>query len=101
MREPREDPVLRSARREALVILIIWLGALLSTIITCYRLGYDPPAHELRFVLGFPSWVFWGVITPWLACLALSFWFAYGFMKDEDLGDDPAGSPEDRGSDHA
>jgi hypothetical protein len=43
----------------------------------------------LAFVVGCPSWVFWGIICPWLVCVAVSWWFAYGFMTDESLGVDP------------
>lgn len=95
MRSSGEDPVLRSARREATLTLVFWL------LVTCYCVGYcywhgyahspedlAQKAAELTFVLGVPSWVFWGLLVPWLGCLAFSTWFAFGFMADDPLGDE-------------
>ena len=46
--------------------------------------GMDRPT----FVLGFPDWVFWGILAPWSACVVFSFWFGATFMRDEDLGEE-------------
>lgn len=83
-----EDSVLKSARREAVVVLTVWAAALVYTVGVCYRLGYGRAAESLRFVYGFPDWVFWGIVAPWLACLAITAWFALRFMTDDDLGED-------------
>jgi hypothetical protein len=85
---PGEDPLLKSARREAVAALLFWALALLVTLTVCYCLGYlrEPKPGPPSFVLGFPSWVFWGIMVPWVACLAFGTWFAYRFMKDENLG---------------
>lgn len=88
MSSRREDPVLRGARREATVAAVIYVAALVYTILYCSLRGYRRSPESLTFILGFPDWVFWGVIVPWGACFVLSFWFAYGFMKDADLGVD-------------
>ena len=85
----REDPLLRSARREALVVLAVWLAACTYTIGYCYAYGYERKPETLGFVLGFPDWVFWGIVTPWCLCTAVSIWFAMIFMSDEDLGPEP------------
>ena len=85
-----EDPVLKSSRREAVVALVIFIAAFAYTVGYSVLNGYGPPAEgRLTFVLGFPSWIFWGVVVPWVSCLGLSWWFAFGFMTDEDLGKDP------------
>lgn len=86
-----EDPVLRSSRREALFVLLMWLGALSYTIAYCSRFGYQRSLDSLTFILGFPDWVFWGVIAPWAVCLLVSFGFATWVMRDEDLEADPVG----------
>lgn len=105
MPEPAEDPVLRSARKEALVVLVIWLCALTYTVGYCYLHGYGRSLDDLKFVLGFPDWVFWGIVTPWGVCFFISWWFSYVFMSDGDLGeeleesDDIFGGAE--GKDHA
>jgi hypothetical protein len=81
-----EDPVLKSSRREAIVALLLYAATFLYTVTYCYVNGYRRPAASLRFVLGFPDWVFWGVVVPWAACILLGVWYPYFFMKDEDLG---------------
>lgn len=85
-----EDPVVQSARREALVVLVVWLLAMSYTVGYSYLYGYGRSVDDLQFVLGFPDWVFWGVVVPWLVCLAISWVFSYVLMRDEDLGEDPA-----------
>jgi hypothetical protein len=86
----RDDPVLRSARREALVVLAVWLTAMLYTVGYCYAFGYRRDPESLTFVLGFPDWVFWGIVTPWTVCTLFSGWFAFAFMTDDDLGAEEA-----------
>jgi hypothetical protein len=84
-----EDPVLRSSRREALMALGIWLAAMTYTVGFSIWQGYGhPPGQMPSLVLGIPSWVVFGVIAPWLVCIAASWWFAYGWMTDEPLGAD-------------
>jgi hypothetical protein len=91
MPSPAEDPVLTSARREAIVVFAAWACALVYTVTYCYLNGYNRSLDDLKFVYGFPDWIFWGIVTPWAACIAFSFLFGALFMKDEDLGKDPDG----------
>jgi hypothetical protein len=88
MRTTHEDRVLVSARREALVALLIALAAMTYTVVYCARHGYGRTWDSITFVWGFPDWVFWGIVSPWLVCVAVAWWFAYRFMTDEPLGDD-------------
>jgi hypothetical protein len=88
MAQQNEDPVVTNTRREALGVLIAWLIAMTFSVTYCYVYGYNRSAADLRFVLGFPDWFFWGLVLPWTACLVLSWWYAFSFMKDADLGDD-------------
>ena len=88
MSPPTDDPVLRSARREALVVFAAWLAAMTYTVTYCYLHGYNRTQESLTFVLGFPDWVFWGIVVPWSVCVLFSFWFGATFMKDEDLGEE-------------
>lgn len=89
MTQRMEDPLLHSARREALVVLGVWLAACVYTIGYCYVRGYGRDPETLSLVLGFPDWVFWGIVIPWGASTAVSIWFAMSFMSDEDLGPEP------------
>jgi len=83
-----EDPLVRSARREAAVVLVIWAVALIYSVGYCWLFGYDREAAELTFVWGIPGWVMWGVFAPWVACYLVSLWFSYGFMTDAELGEE-------------
>ena len=87
-----EDPVLVSARREAIVVLTIWAAACAYSVGYCYLYGYGRPAESIAYVWGFPDWIFWGVVVPWSVCTAICFWLAYFFIRDEDLGEEQAES---------
>ena len=101
MTSASEDPVVRSARREAIAVLSVAAVALIYTITTCYRMGFDAKQHELKFVdlgagIAFPDWVFWGIVVPWGVCFLISGVFAFGFMQDADLGEElPDGDEDD------
>lgn len=83
-----EDPVLTSSRREAVTTFVIWLAACTYSIAVCYRMGYGRDAATLTYVLGFPDWVFWGVMLPWTICTILCFVLSYFVIRDEDLGEE-------------
>ncbi|NQT17121.1 MAG: DUF997 family protein [Planctomycetes bacterium] len=84
----RLDPVVRHARREAVVILVAFGVCLVWSVTSCYLAGYGAPGEtELSTVLGMPSWVFWGVLVPWLAADVFGFWFCFFYMVDDPLGE--------------
>ena len=85
-----EDPVLRSSRREAALVLLVWVAACIYTVGYCYAFGYERDAATLTYVLGFPDWVFWGIVTPWTVCTILCFVLSYFVIRDEDLGEEQA-----------
>jgi hypothetical protein len=85
MNEHKENRVLRHSRREALLALVIWLAAMSFTVGYCARHAYGRDPSDLSFVMGFPDWVFWGIVVPWVACVVVSWWFAVFFMGDEPL----------------
>jgi hypothetical protein len=91
-----EDPIVRSGRREAFVVMLIWLSALGYTLTYCYLCGYNQPAESLKLVLGFPAWVFWGIVLPWTVCVLISWAFSAVFMRDADLGRDVDDPTNDR-----
>jgi hypothetical protein len=82
---PPEDPLLRSARREAFITAGLVLAALVYTITYSVLFGYDRAPESLTFVFGIPDWVFWGILAPWLVCLLASWWFAFGLFEDDTL----------------
>ncbi len=84
-----EDRVYLSARREALVVLVVFVIAMVWSVGYSYAFGYDGDIRKLTFVFGFPSWVFWGVVVPWAVCIGRSVFFGAYFVRDEDLGEEP------------
>lgn len=89
------DPVLQHARREAIVIVALWLAAALFCCLYSYEHGYLRPgrnlgAQDLRPILGMPRWFFWGIVTPWVVCCVVSVLFAAFGMVNDDLGTDHA-----------
>lgn len=85
MKHPNEYPILKSARREALGAIAMLVIAAAYSITVCYQFGYGRDPKTLTYVLGFPDWIFWGIVFPWGCCTLLSTGFAFLFMKDEDL----------------
>jgi Protein of unknown function (DUF997) len=92
MAKPAEDPVLTSARREALLAFATWAIAATYCLVYCYLHAYGRPIEDLRYIAGFPDWVFWGIVVPWGVCILFSWVFAAVWMRDEDLGEDPPGA---------
>lgn len=81
----REDPVVRSARREALAALLVWLLAMSYTVGYCYLYGYRRDPSTIRLIWGVPDWVLWGIVAPWTVCTVFAGIFAL-FVSDADLG---------------
>src|SRR5439155_7004199 len=84
---PPEDPVVRDSRREAGAVALVATVATVYSVGYCALFGYGRADEPIRFVLGFPSWVFWGVVVPWGVCVLISGWFSWRFMSDEELGE--------------
>ncbi len=98
--QPEYHPAYLHGRREMVFVLLVWVAALLWTVPYCYINGYlDKPdefrSENLELVLGMPSWVFWGIVVPWMASNLVTMIFCFGFMKNDDLG------PADEGADLA
>ncbi len=88
------DSLLRSSRREAAVVLAIWLAAITYTVGYSYLFGYNRPVESIEYIVGVPDWVMWGVVLPWAVSTVAAVWFAGFFMTDEPLGDE-ASQPDD------
>jgi hypothetical protein len=96
-RPGKEQQLLRHARREGILVMIVWAAALVWSVSAGYVLGYRRSADEMQLILGMPDWIFWAVVLPWGLILLFSVWFCFVFMADDDLGQDP----EERGEGHA
>jgi Protein of unknown function (DUF997) len=91
----KEQRLLRHARREGLIIMLVWAAALIWSVGSGYVLGYNRADQPIPLILGMPAWVFWSVVLPWGICLLFSVWFCFVYMADDDLGQD-----QDEGTAH-
>lgn len=82
---PVEDPLLVHARHEMIVAACVWFVSMIYSLGVCYIWGYGRQAATLTFVLGFPDWIFWGVVFPWGLCTLFSIAFALFYMRDDEL----------------
>ena len=84
------DPAFLDSRREAWVILLLWVAALLWAVPYCYLNGFPETFVEEEFstVWGVPSWLFWGIAVPWLLADVFTLWFCFFYMKDGSLGEE-------------
>lgn len=85
------DPVFVHARREAIVIIVIFAITAIWSLSVCYLDGYIRPEQSLEnipLVLGMPRWVFWGIFAPWIFADLATVWFCFFYMTDDDLGED-------------
>ena len=85
MAEPVEDPVVLSGRREALITFAVFVVAVTYTVVYCTLNGYERNVEQMTFILGFPDWVFWGVLAPWAVCTGIGVWMSFYFITDAVL----------------
>lgn len=91
------DPIFVSSRREAIVSLALFGIFLIYVLSTSFWLGIQPATHAdgtIATILGMPSWVFWGILVPWLAADLVTAWFCFSLMKNEPLEDSKDQSPQ-------
>ena len=84
----RYDPTFVHARREAVVILVVWALCLVWTIGYSSVFAYQADSAGKSLVFGLPGWVFWGVAVPWAVAAVVSIGMALVYMADDDLGEE-------------
>jgi hypothetical protein len=89
----KEQTLLRNARKEGTIIMAFWALCLTWSVGAGYFLGYRRPAEAMTLIFGIPDWVFWSVFLPWGIALLFGGWFCFGYMADDDLGEDPVEGP--------
>lgn len=80
-----DDPVYRHTRREALLILGLWITAMVYTLTVCYVWGYGRDPATLTHVWGIPDWVFYGIFVPWAVCDLVTIFYCFFFAAEDDL----------------
>ncbi len=83
------DPVFLHSRREAIIIFCVWLVGLFWAVPYCYLNGYGKDFDPQNFstTWGIPTWLFWGILVPWIVADVFTAWFCFFYMKDDDLGE--------------
>ena len=84
---PRFTRVFLNSRREAIVIFGSWFVALCWSVPYCYFNGYGHTVDAETFstTLGMPSWLFTGILLPWIAADLFTTWVCFFFMQDDEL----------------
>jgi hypothetical protein len=102
---PTSDPaaarrLLRNAYLELAVCGITWLITLTWTVGYTYLAGYKhaadswlvragwarSPDAPRATVVGFPDWVFWGIVVPWVLATVFTAIYSLRWMPDDNLG---------------
>jgi len=93
--------LLRNAYRELAVCVVVWLLAMAWTLGVCLLYGYrhDPEswivkngfvksrqAADITLWFGFPDWIFFGVVLPWVVVTIFTMVYCLAWMPDDDLG---------------
>ena len=91
----------RNACREGRIVAVLWAVNLCWTVGYTYLRGYQHTADAFvvragladvwspeRFTqtAGFPDWILYGVVVPWVVMVTVSILFASLVMADDDLG---------------
>jgi hypothetical protein len=91
----------RQCSREALTVAAVWCVGLVWVVGSILMFGYVPEAErpaEPELILGMPSWVFWGLVVPWVVLIFVTWGFARFVLKDDEpYMDWPDGANEKTG----
>ena len=91
--EFEEDPRYEQANREALWAIGYWLAFTVVVTGLAWWLGYNKPADELSFVLGFPAWFFWSVLVTSVVFSVIPLWIIRRSFVDVPLTPDGQSQP--------
>lgn len=87
------DATFLNARREGILIFLVWFLCMIWAVPVCYFTGFnsniDP--EKIEMIWGVPEWAFWGIVVPWLAADVFTVWLCFFYMQDDDLGEDQEG----------
>lgn len=81
------DPADRSLERahlETVIMVAIFFVCLLWTLGYCGLAGYGEKADPESTTLGMPTWIFVGVLVPWVLASIATVVFSLRFMTDDE-----------------
>lgn len=77
---------------EAFWSVVFFMVACVGVLVTCQLMGdkenRDP--MQTTIILGFPDWIFWGIVVPWISCTIVTIFFAFWVIPDDHGMDDQA-----------
>jgi uncharacterized membrane protein YhdT len=96
--EFEEDPRYEQANREARWAIGYWLAFTVVVTGLAWWLGYEKPASELSFILGFPAWFFWSVLVTSVVFSVIPAMIIRRHFRDVPLTPDgkPLPNPDER-----
>lgn len=59
--------------------LFIFISSLIS-----YMMGYNRDPQTVKLIMGFPDWVFWGIIVPWVGIVTFTFVYGMFIMEGDE-----------------
>lgn len=80
--------VYRHSLSELKLMLIVWLVFAAWCLGYCLTHAYQEIDGPVATTMGFPSWVFWGIFLPWMACTLTTIGFAGLGIADDALEPD-------------
>jgi len=95
--EFEEDPRYAVANHEAWWAVAYWVAFTVVVTGSAWALGYDTPAEELDFVLGFPTWFFWSVLMSSVAFSIVPVFVIRRWFTDMPLSADGSHDPAAEG----
>lgn len=57
---------------------------ILVSCLVSYFMGYARNPENIKFILGFPDWVFFGVLLPWTFIVLFTVFYSIKLMKGDD-----------------
>lgn len=57
-------------------VIVTAIYILASTILS-YYLGYKKTYPDMKLIFGFPDWIFYAVLIPWIAIVIYTIYFAF------------------------
>lgn len=70
--------------RELKVGVIATVTFIAISCVVSYLMGYLRSPDEIGYVIGFPDWIFWGVLVPWILIVAFTVYYGLVKMKGEE-----------------
>ncbi len=89
-----------NSRREAVVIFGLWFLCFIWAVPVSYMMGYGQEVvpGNVPTIFGMPTWIFWGIVCPWLVADVVTTWLCFRYIRNDDLGVSPEELAESAGT---